>query len=175
VEIDDAYPGGERAGKPGRGSENKVPFVAAVQTTAEGKPQKVCFKAMRFTKTAIQAWASRTLAPEAEVYSDALPSMKAGLAAEVLHTHVIRTGSGRKAVLHPEFRCVNTVLGNLKTAISGTYHAFNFAKYADRYLAEVQYRFNRRFDLSVILRRLLRAAATSRPYPIPVLKMSEIR
>jgi hypothetical protein len=90
-------------------------------------------------------------------------------------THTIQTGSGRKAVLHPEFRCVIIVLGHLKTAISGTYHAFNFAKYADRYLAEVPYRFNRRFDLSVILRRLLRAAATTRPYPIPVLKMSEIR
>ena len=39
VEIDDAYLGGKRAGgKSGRGSENKVPFVAAVQTTAEGNP-----------------------------------------------------------------------------------------------------------------------------------------
>lgn len=175
VEIDDAYLGGEHAGTPGRGSENKVPFVAAVQTTADGKPQKVCLKAMRFTKAGIQEWARRTLAPDAEVYSDALPSMKAGLSAEVLRYHAIRTGSGREAVLHSEFRCVNTVLGNLKTAISGTYHAFHFAKYADRYLAEVQYRFNRRFDLSVILRRLLRAAAITRPYPIPVLKMSEIR
>jgi hypothetical protein len=35
VEIDDAYLGGKRAGKPGRGSENKVPFVVAVQTTAD--------------------------------------------------------------------------------------------------------------------------------------------
>ena len=33
VEIDDAYLGGERTGgKRGRGSENKVPFVAAVET-----------------------------------------------------------------------------------------------------------------------------------------------
>ncbi len=30
VEIDDAYLGGIRPGKAGRGSENKVPFVAAV-------------------------------------------------------------------------------------------------------------------------------------------------
>ncbi len=38
VEIDDAYLGGERSsGKPGRGSENKVPFVAAVQTTDSGQ------------------------------------------------------------------------------------------------------------------------------------------
>ena len=101
--------------------------------------------------------------------------MKAGLAAEVLNYPAIPTGSGRKAVLHSEFRCVNTVLSNLKTALSGTYPAFNFAKYADRYLAEVQYRFNRRLDLSVILRRLLRAASTTRPYPIPVLRMSEVR
>ena len=36
VEIDDAYLGGERSGgKVGRGSENKVPFVAAVQTTPD--------------------------------------------------------------------------------------------------------------------------------------------
>jgi hypothetical protein len=75
----------------------------------------------------------------------------------------------------PNSTVVNTVLGNLKIALSGTYPAFNFAKYADRYLAEAQYRFNRRFDLSVILRRLLRASATTRPYPIPVLKMSEVR
>ena len=108
VEIDDASLGGERAGTPGRGSENQVPFVAAVQTTADGKPQKVCFKAVRFTKAEIQDWARRVLAPEAEVYSDALPSMKAGLAAEVLNSPAIPTGSGRKAVLHPEFRGLKT-------------------------------------------------------------------
>jgi transposase-like protein len=117
VEIDDACLGGERSGTPGRGSENKVPFVAAGQTTADGKPQKVCLKAMRLTKTAIEDWARQSLAPESEVYSDALPSMKAGLAAARLCGHV-HTGGGRQAALHPEFHCVNTVLGHLKTAIS---------------------------------------------------------
>lgn len=175
VEIDDAYLGGERPGKVGRGSENKVPLIAAVQTTADGRPQKVCFKAMRFTKQGIQDWANRAIHPDAVVYSDALPSMKAGLAAEVASYQAIKTGSGRQSVLHPEFRNVNMVLGNLKTAISGTYHAFNFAKYADRYLAEVQYRFNRRFDLSVILKRLLRAAATTRPYTEPAIRIAELR
>jgi ribosomal protein L37AE/L43A len=173
IEIDDAYLGGERPGTKGRGSENKVPFVVAVQTTADGKPQKVCFKAMRFTKASIQDWANQAIHPEALVYSDALPSMKAGLAAEVVHSHAIQTGSGRQAALHPQFRNVNTVLGNLKTAISGTYHAFDFTKYADRYLAEVQYRFNRRFDLASILNRLVRAAATTAAYPAPLLKLAE--
>ena len=39
VEVDDAYLGGERSGgKAGRGSENKVPFIAAVQTSDTGHP-----------------------------------------------------------------------------------------------------------------------------------------
>ena len=39
VQVDDAYLGGELpGGKPGRGSENKVPSVAAVSTDAEGNP-----------------------------------------------------------------------------------------------------------------------------------------
>jgi hypothetical protein len=38
IEIDDAYLGGERPGKRGRGSQNKVPFIAAVQTSPEGHP-----------------------------------------------------------------------------------------------------------------------------------------
>ena len=55
------------------------------------------------------------------------------------------------------FYWVNTVLSNVKTAIEGTYHSFDFAKYIKRYLAEVQYRFNRRFDLRSKFPRLLLA------------------
>ncbi|HCZ14999.1 MAG TPA: IS1595 family transposase, partial [Candidatus Accumulibacter sp.] len=39
------------------------------------------------------------------------------------------------------FHWINTLLGNLKTSINGTYHAFDFRKYAYRYLSETQYRF----------------------------------
>jgi hypothetical protein len=72
-----------------------------------------------------------------------------------------------------KLRAVNTFLGNLKTAYSGTYHAFDFAKYAHRYLAEVQYRFNRRFDLSVILARLLRASSVTSPHPERLIRLAE--
>ena len=42
VEIDDAYLGGERSGgKRGRGAPGKTPFVAAVETTTEGKPVRL--------------------------------------------------------------------------------------------------------------------------------------
>ncbi|MCR4304529.1 MAG: transposase [Gallionella sp.] len=75
------------------------------------------------------------------------------------------TGGGAASVKMEKFRAANTLLSNLKTAFSGTYHAFNFSKYAHRYLAEIQYRFNRRFDLPVILPRLLRASAVTSPHP----------
>jgi len=65
------------------------------------------------------------------------------------------------------------VLSNLKTALSGTYHAFDFAKYAHRYLAEAQYRFNRRFNLASILARLLRAASVTPPRPATFIRMAE--
>jgi hypothetical protein len=53
------------------------------------------------------------------------------------------------------------VLDTLKTATSGTYHAFKFGKYGRRYLAKAQYRFNRRFDLPTILLPPLYAAAVT--------------
>jgi hypothetical protein len=70
---------------------------------------------------------------------------------------------------------VNIVLGNLKTAINGTYHALDFSKYGHRYLAEAAYCFSRRFDLAAIPARLLRAAAVTAPRPELRLRLAEIR
>jgi len=64
-------------------------------------------------------------------------------------------------------------MGKVKIALAGTYHAFNFRKYAYRYLAEYQYRFNRRFDLKAILPRLVRTAATTGPRTETRLRLAE--
>jgi ribosomal protein L37AE/L43A len=98
VEIDDAYLGGERPGKTGRGSENKIPFLVAVQTGTDGKPERVCFKVMRFTKDGIQDWANRAIHADATVYSDALPSLKAlpGRRTGPLPRHQDRQRPGRR-------------------------------------------------------------------------------
>jgi hypothetical protein len=63
-------------------------------------------------------------------------------------------GTGRRSTDIPCFAWINILLGNLKTALSDTYHAFNHKKYAHRYLAEYPYRFNRHYDLKAILPRL---------------------
>ena len=173
IEIDDAYLGGERHGaKPGRGSPNKVSFIAAVQTTQSGAPELVCFSPRPFTKESIDAFAAKSLAAPAALVSDGLGCFTAVRGSAILHEQHV-TGGGASSVTHPEFRAVNTILGNLKTAFAGTYHSFGFAKYAHRYLAQVQYLFNRRFNLRTILSRLVRAACSTTPHALRALQAAE--
>ena len=174
VEIDDAYLGGERTGgKVGRGSENKVPFVVAVQTTPQGKPQFVCLRQQPFTHEEVAIFAARSIAPTATVVSDGLWCFGAVQSVGAEHQRLV-TGGGKGSVRLPQLRAVNTFLGNLKRSLGGTYHAFDFAKYAHRYLAEAQYRFIRRFNLSSILARLLRAACLTIPTPASAIRMAEV-
>ena len=172
VEIDDAYLGGVLpGGKSGRGSQNKVPFIAAVQTTEAGQPVLACFAPAPFTKQALSDFADKSLMRPLTVVSDGLACFKV-LEEAGVHEPIV-TGGGAASVKLPQFRAINTVLSNLKTALGGTYHAFDFAKYAHRYLAEAQYRFNRRFDLSVILVRLVGAAAATPPRPARRIRLAE--
>ena len=54
VEIDDAYLGGERSGgKGGRGTQNKMAFVVAVQTNDAACAHLACLSARPFTKEAM--------------------------------------------------------------------------------------------------------------------------
>jgi ribosomal protein L37AE/L43A len=169
VEIDDAYLGGERSGgKTGRGSENKVSFIAAVQTTEEGKAKLACLRLMPFTTQAMTEFAARSLIRPLTVVSDGLACFLATEKAGV-HERIV-TGGGKAAAKLPQFKAVNTVLSNLKTGLSGTCHAFKFAKYAHRYLAEFQYRFNRRFDLRSILPRLVHVACRTNPLTLAVIR-----
>ena len=173
IEIDDAYLGGERTGgKVGRGSENKVPFIAAVETNAEGHPLRVLFSTVKtFSRSEVEAWAKRWLAPTATVISDGLGCFRGVTGAGCTHQPEV-VGAGRKSTEMGCFHWINTILGNLKTSIDGTYHGFKFEKYAHRYLAEVQYRFNRRFDLRSILPRLIYAAVSIGKRPEAYLRLA---
>lgn len=174
VEMDDAYLGGEHSGgKTGRGSENKVPIVAAVQTTSAGHPIVACLRQQPHTTEEVGAFAASHIAPSATVVSDGLWCFRATALVGADHERIV-TGGGKASVKLPQFNAVNTLLGNLKTAITGTYHAFDFAKYAHRYLAEFQYRFNRRFNMKAILPRLLCALLAAPPASERWLRTAEI-
>jgi len=163
VRVDDAYLGGERTGgKAGRGSENKVAFVAAVEL-CDGRPQRVRFDPVAgFSFAALTPWAAQALVPGSCIQSDGL------LGFEVLgklgyEHHVVIPPKGKAGTEIEPFKWLNVILGNLKTSLTGTYHAFKFRKYAARYLADVQYRFNRRSDLVAMLPRLAVAVMRAKP------------
>jgi ribosomal protein L37AE/L43A len=174
VELDDAYLGGERpGGKRGRGAPGKTPFVAAVETTEEGKPVRLKLRRVSgFCGRAISGFARRGLDPGCEVVSDGLACFAAVTEAGCRH-EVIKTGSGAAAARTPAFKWVNTALGNIKAAITGTYRSIS-RKHVPRYLAEFEYRFNRRYDLAAMLPRLTKAAAKTPPMPYRLLKLAEV-
>ena len=174
LEIDDAYLGGERTGgKRGRGAPGKTPFVAAVETTPEGKPVRLKLRRVtRFCCGSIATFAKGSLAADAEVVSDGLQCFSGVTEAGCAH-QVIQTGSGPRAARTPAFKWVNTALGNIKASIVGTYRAIS-SKHVPRYLAEFEYRFNRRYDLASMIPRLVWAGMRTPPMPYRLLKLAEV-
>jgi hypothetical protein len=142
VQLDDAYLGGERSGgKVGRGSENKVPFVAAVSLNAAGQPMRLKLDLVKgFTCESISRWA------------------KASVVGALKPRHL------------PEFKWINTMLGNLKTTLAGAFKALKFRKYAQTYLAAFAYRFNQRFDLRGLIATLIVDVAKTRPVKEKVIR-----
>ena len=102
-----------------------------------------------FRRAEIATLAQRNFHPSSTVVSDGLRCFTGVGNAGCVHQPII-TGSGRKAALNPAFKWVNTTLGNIKSAITGTYRAIH-DKHAPRYLAEFEYRFSRDFGTAETL------------------------
>jgi transposase-like protein len=175
LKIDDAYLGGKRrGGKRGRGAPGKEPFIAAVASNAQGHPISMKFNIISgFTKAEITSWTMKHVIPGSIVFSDGLQCFTGVANAGCTHK-VIVTGGGPDSVDIPEFRWLNTIIGNVKNSIRGTYHAIS-KKHMPRYLAEFCYRFNRRFDLGAMIERLAYVAVRTSPMPQPLLKLAEVR
>ena len=163
IQLDDAYLGGElEGGTAGRGSENKVPFVAAVSLDAHGHPRHVKLTIVAgFTSLAIAAWAKASLMTGSSIHSDGLACFAAVVQAGCLHRASV-VGRFKPNEL-PQFKWINTVLGNLKTTLAGTFHALDYRKYAQGYLSAFAYRFNRRFDLRSLFAQLVVDTARCQP------------
>ena len=169
VEMDDAYLGGVRSGgKRGRGAAGKTPFVAAVSTSPEGRPRKLKLAPVKgFRKREIARGAKHWLAPGAAVVTDGLGCWSALEEAACSH-QAIRTGSGRQAARMASFKSVNTTLGNIKSAITGTYRKLG-PDHAGRYLASFAWRYNPRYQLQTMIPRFVHSAARTQPMPYRLL------
>jgi transposase-like protein len=173
IQVDDAYWGGKKHdGIRGRGATGKIPFIAAVSCNEEGHPLQIRFSQIEaFTKDAIKSWAEKHLAPGCNIVSDGLGCFRAFSEAGFNHFSIV-TGGGPESVKIPEFKWVNTIIGNVKTALHGVFHALS-EKHFSRYLAEFCYRFNRRFDLKQMVPRFGYVAVRTPPMPQRLLKLAE--
>ena len=139
----------------------------------EGKPVQLKLRRVTsFCSRTVEGFAKRGLDRTCEVVSDGLGCFAAVTKAGCRHT-VTKTGSGARAAHTPAFKWVNTALGNIKAAIAGTYRSIS-RKHVPRYLAEFEYRFNRRYDLAAMLPRLTWAAVRTPPMPYRLLKLAEV-
>lgn len=163
VQLNDAYLRVERAGgKVRHGSENKVPFVAAVSVDRKGLPLYLKLNLVSgFTFDAVSKWAEASLTPGTLTRSNSLSCFAAVADAACIHLPTV-VGKLKPRDL-PEFKWVNTMLGNLKTAPAVAFQALKYSTYGERYLAASAYRFNRRFDLPGLVARLIVDVARTMP------------
>src|SRR5215208_6701562 len=164
VETDDAYLGGHRPGKRGRGAAGKQPLVAAVSTGDERRPRKIKLLPVRgFRKREIRRLVGEHLTSGSRLVTDGLSCWTAATEAGLAHT-AMATGSGKRAAQWSPFKWVNTTLGNVKAAITGTYRRVS-PEHAGRYLASFAWRYNRRFQLTSLIPRLVHSAVRTSPLP----------
>ncbi len=150
IEMDDAYLGGTlKGGSRGRGSENKQPFIAAVSTSNDNHPLRVKLAPIAsFSSSDIEDWTSSYVASGSKIVTDGLNGF-VGVEKTCIHEiHVSAHMTEEEKDTH--FKWVDTIISNVKTLISGTFHSIEYKHYAVRYLAEITYRFNRRYDLKKI-------------------------
>jgi len=174
VELDDAYWGGKRSGgKRGRGAPGKSPFLVAVARNEQGHPIHLRLSKIKSLSSAVVSkWSRKHLHHESIVISDKYWPLR-GAAENVLFYGAIKTKGIYDNPENKIFHWLNTILGNVKRAIHGTYHSIS-SKHLPRYLAEFCYRFNNRFYMAAMVGALVNRAALTKPRPQRILKLAEI-
>ena len=136
--------------------------MAAVSLNEQGRPLYLKVNLARgFTLDSISKCAQASLAPDTRVICDGLGCFAALVDAGCVHQPKV-VGALKPREL-PEFKWVNTALGNLKTTLAGAFHSLNYREYAHRYLAAFAYRFNRRSDLQWLVACLIVGVACAKP------------
>jgi transposase-like protein len=164
VEVDEGYVGGEEHGEPrkGRGAKSKAVVAVAVEHSAAGQPGRPPvpgFAALSVLANAGSSSLDGFLKAKVEPGSHVLTDGWNG------YWHVEQNGFTHTAIelskqdqpAHKLFPWVHITLSNLKRFLLGTHHRVE-RKHLKRYVAEFNYRLNRRSMEQDLLTRLLRAA-----------------
>jgi hypothetical protein len=165
---DDAYLGGRRPGKRGRGAAGKRPFVAAVSTGDDRRPREIKLPPVKgFRRKEVEKLVGEHLSPASRLVTDGLGCWTVAAEAGLEHRAMV-TGGGKRAAGRSPFERVNTIPGNVEAALTGTCRQVS-PKHAGRCLGSFAWRHDRRFQLDSPIPRLVRSAVRTRPLPYAML------
>ena len=155
VEVDETYVGGRADGTPGRGAAKKTPVAVALELRSNGKPGRVAMRSIeRPDGYCLRRFAEGKIKKGATLKTDGWSAYKLVAKAGFGHEAKV-TGGGKVAV--QTFPWLHTFIANMKRVILGTYHSVS-PKHLDNYLAEFNYRANRRWLEANLFDRLITAA-----------------
>lgn len=140
VEVDDAYVGGEHEGKRGRGSENKVLVVIAVEVK-DGKIGRI--RISRVTNTSgecLLRFVQESVEKGSTVNTDGWQGYSGLPEAGYIHEVTLAKHS-KKSELLPH---VHLLISLMKRWLLGTHQGAVSNRHLDYYLDEYTFRFNRR-------------------------------
>jgi len=163
IEMDEGYVGGAESGegRQGRGALTKCVVAVAVEHAAEGEPGRPPvpgFAALQVLPDAssksIDAFLQARITTGSRILSDGWKGYRNLQEKGFEHTATAISGQDQPA--HTLFPWVHLSLSNLKRFLLGTHHQVQ-AKHLKRYVAEFNYRLNRRTMEKDMLTRMLRA------------------
>lgn len=163
VELDEAYVGGAKPGKRGRGAEGKTLVLVAAEARAT---QIGRIRLRRIAKASAKSLvpAVQTLVePGSRLRTDGWTSYR-GLGGKGYGHDIVRPGADVGNNLLP---LVNRVVALLKTWLQGTHQGAVHPAHLDYYLDEFTFRFNRRTSRSrgKLFARLVEQAVAMGPTP----------
>lgn len=167
IELEELY----LEGKPKRDLSEKgelgtVSILAAVETDSKHHPLKLVLTPVKsLCREEVRKWSQIHVAQRSTVLTDALDCFLALENCAHCRFEINRSGN---SLADENFKWVNTLISNLQSSFRGALHAFDFKRYARRYLAFYQFRFNRRFNLEEcffeMIKTTVKSAAKPRKY-----------
>lgn len=152
IELDDAFVGGKRPGKRGRGANGKTAILVACEHN-NGKPGFIAMKAVaQATQGSVKA-----IAPQQTLHTDAFAALRVPTEG---HHHIAKVTTPE--LVDEWLPWVHVVISNFKSYLLGTYHGVS-GRYVQGYLDEFCYRLNRRFWENQIPNRLLKLCVNHQP------------
>ena len=162
IEFDDAYVGGKKTGKRGRGASGKKPILVAVETRGTKAGFMAAEAVSTISKETVSQFLEKHLEEGQTVKTDAFPALNV---ISEKHNHEKKVTPGEEA--GKWLPMVHIVIGNLKMFLNGTFHGVS-SQHLQEYLNEFCYRFNRRFWEPELPLRLLNACLSHQPVKLAV-------